>query len=112
MFEGEWYRAKILQRFSDIQYRVGVKRKFFFFDKINLSFACPHFHQVFYVDYGNCENVNINDMRQWDDAFDRYPFQALECSLDNITKLKDCDEKAIAYFEQLVFQKPTLATVT
>lgn len=26
MFNGEWYRAKILKKFSDIQYRVSISR--------------------------------------------------------------------------------------
>lgn len=51
-------------------------------------------------------------MRQWDDAFDCYPLQALECKLDNITKVNKLDAKAIAYFEHLVLTKSITATIT
>lgn len=68
--------------------------------------------QVFFVDYGNCENKNIDNMRRWEDAFDRYPFQAIECKLDNIIKLKKRDVNAVAMFEKLVFRKVVAATVT
>lgn len=51
-------------------------------------------------------------MRQWDDQFDRHPFLALECRLDNVTKKKDCHKEAIAYLENIILQKAVVATVT
>ncbi|XP_037052213.1 uncharacterized protein LOC119085822 isoform X2 [Bradysia coprophila] len=88
LFEDGWYRAKIVQKFSEVEYR------------------------VFFVDYGNCQSKHINDLRRWDDAFDCYSFQAIECKLDNIIKLKKKDVNAVAFFEKLVFRKVVTATVT
>lgn len=88
LFDGDWYRARIVQKFSDIEYR------------------------VFFVDYGNCENKHIDDMRKWADAFDCYPFQAIECKLDNIIKLKKKDVNAVAMLEELIFRKAVTATVS
>ncbi|KAJ6647444.1 Tudor and KH domain-containing protein [Pseudolycoriella hygida] len=87
-FHDEWYRAKILHKLSDVNFR------------------------VFYVDYGNCGLVNFNDLRQWDSEFDSYPFQALECKLDNITKLKNRDAVAISFLEHIVLNNAVTATVT
>ncbi len=67
---------------------------------------------MFYVDYGNCEVVTINEMRQWDDSMDCHPFQAIECKLDNIQKLKEKDAKAVAFIEKCLLQKSVTATVT
>ncbi|KAG4073571.1 hypothetical protein HA402_000795 [Bradysia odoriphaga] len=88
LFEEGWYRARIMQKFSEVEYR------------------------VFFVDYGNCQTKHINDLRRWDDAFDCYSFQAVECKLDNIIKLKKKDVNAVAFFEKLVFRKAVTATVT
>lgn len=77
----------------------------------SLFYLIEHF-QVFYVDYGNNADISPDDMRQWDDSFDCYPFQAMECRLDNVTKLKDRDLDAVVEFEKMVLMKPVLATVT
>lgn len=50
-------------------------------------------------------------MRMWDDSFDRYPFQALECRLDNVYKIKDYHNEAIAHLEHLVLEHSITATV-
>ena len=38
-------------------------------------------HQVFYLDYGNCEWVSEHDIRQMEPQFMHLAFQAVECFL-------------------------------
>lgn len=70
------------------------------------------FFEVFFVDYGNCSTATLNEIRIWDEKFDNYPFQAVECKLDNVKKVREGHKDAVAYFESLVLQKVVKAYVT
>lgn len=45
------------------------------------------FIQVFYIDYGNSEFVDIGDIFEWHDICNNIPFQAVLCKIAKIRRL-------------------------
>ncbi|GAB6033485.1 hypothetical protein CHUAL_013370 [Chamberlinius hualienensis] len=60
-----WYRAEVIQKISDTT--------------VN----------VFFVDYGNSDNVDIQDLRILSEEFERIPVMSFHCSLYTIEEPKD-----------------------
>ncbi len=56
---------------------------------------------VFYVDYGNCEYLDVKELRRLPEKFTALPWQAIECSLDDIAD-GDWSEESIIFFENIV----------
>ncbi len=56
---------------------------------------------VFYVDYGNCEYLDVKDLRRLPEKFNELPWQAIESSLDNINE-ENWTEESIVFFEKIV----------
>ncbi|XP_058832619.1 uncharacterized protein LOC131690695 isoform X2 [Topomyia yanbarensis] len=69
-YQGEWFRAEVMEYYDDRSIL------------------------VFYVDYGNYEQVEIDDLRLWDDRFDYLPLQAIHCRLANVLQANGNDVKA------------------
>lgn len=85
--DGQWYRAEVLEYFHD--------------DLV----------EVFYLDYGNKENVRLKDLRMWDDRFDYLPFQAVHCRLGNVSRLRDDDERATAALREEIQDRLVVVNV-
>lgn len=68
--------------------------------------------KVFYVDYGNCRTVNLDDIRKWSYNFEYLAFQAIKCQLDNVTKLKPNHIEANEFFKRKILNVPLSAKVT
>lgn len=85
--DGQWYRAEVLEYFHD-----GLI-------------------EVFYLDYGNRENVRLEDLRMWDDRFDYLPFQAVHCRLANVNRLRDDDARATAALEAEILDRLMMVKV-
>lgn len=83
-----WYRAQISNIYDD--------------NKI----------KVFYVDYGNCRIVDLQDIRKWSYCFDYLAFQAIKCYLDNVAKLKPNHIEANEFLKRKVLNVPLSAKVT
>lgn len=63
--------------------------------------------QVFYVDYGNTENVDFDSLFEWDAICDKLPFQAVRCLVDNIRYLSAASTPSIFKFMQLNYLNKT-----
>lgn len=85
--DGQWYRAEVLEYFHD-----GLV-------------------EVFYVDYGNKENVRLADLRLWDDRFDYLPFQAVHCRLANVGRLRDDDVRATEALREEILDRLVVVEV-
>ncbi|XP_046405515.1 tudor and KH domain-containing protein homolog isoform X2 [Ischnura elegans] len=91
--QGEWHRAQIIGINDKNAEAVIVKAKF--------------------VDYGDEEEVKLDDVRSLPSEFSQYPFFAVECSLAGVvsnTVSPDGEEvwseEALDFFESLVSDKP------
>lgn len=85
--DGQWYRAEVLEYFHD-----GLI-------------------EVFYLDYGNRENVRLENLRMWDDRFDYLPFQAVHCRLGNVSRLREDDARATAALQAQILDRLVLVKV-
>ncbi|XP_055613816.1 uncharacterized protein LOC129760226 isoform X2 [Uranotaenia lowii] len=85
--DGSWYRAEVIEYYHD------------------------GFIDVFYLDYGNHEQVTINDLRLWDDQFDYLPFQAVHCRLSNVSALRENDVDATVALRDAILDKVVTVTV-
>lgn len=85
--DGQWYRAEVLEYFHD-----GLI-------------------EVFYLDYGNRENVRLEDLRMWDDQFDYLPFQAVHCRLANVSRLRDNDARATTALQEEILDRLVMVKV-
>ncbi|XP_065078217.1 uncharacterized protein krimp isoform X1 [Ochlerotatus camptorhynchus] len=85
--DGQWYRAEVLEYFHD-----GLM-------------------DVFYLDYGNRENVRLEDLRMWDDRFDYLPFQAVHCRLANVSRLREDDARATAALREEILDRLMMVKV-
>lgn len=61
--------------------------------------------KVFYVDFGNCANVNLTQIFKWDKRWNCLPAQAFHCRLDKIKRIKPLDFLAIQTFHMLALNK-------
>lgn len=68
--------------------------------------------KVFFVDYGNCRIVNLEDIRRWNYNFEYLAFQAIKCRIDNVFKIKPNHVEAIEYLKRQVLNVPLNAKVT
>ncbi|TRY74974.1 hypothetical protein TCAL_08388 [Tigriopus californicus] len=90
--EKQWLRAKILDVPLDQE------------DHSTLT--------VFFVDFGNSQDVALKSIRKIQPAFLHLPFQALQCSLSGVKPLGDLwTKEATEYFFQLVHDKTFLASI-
>lgn len=91
----------VLSRFSDgLMYRAQVLE--LFDDRV----------MVFYVDFGNCDLVELANLSPWDDRFDFVPFQAYRFCLDNDELGKGSEsERMVEQFKLLVLHKELMAHV-
>lgn len=85
--DGQWYRAEVLEYFHD-----GLV-------------------EVFYLDYGNRENVQLSDLRLWDDRFDYLPFQAVHCRLGNVCQLRENDDRATEALREEILDRLVVVKV-
>lgn len=75
---------------------------------IRFSFACV---QVFYLDYGNSERVNLDNAYEWHSVCNTLPFQAIKCTLA-IGKVNEGSERDVVnYLHQNLVNGPMAATV-
>ncbi|XP_053689729.1 uncharacterized protein LOC128738536 [Sabethes cyaneus] len=89
LYQGSWYRAEVIEYYDD------------------------HQIDVFYVDYGNYERIEINDLRLWDDRFDYLPLQAIHCRLANVRSkgIESEDAEATRVLEQAISDRPVVVRV-
>ncbi|XP_050526161.1 KH domain-containing protein akap-1-like [Daktulosphaira vitifoliae] len=88
--EGNWYRAQVMD--------VDEKK----YESAN----------VFFLDYGGCKKIDQCDMRPMHDSLITLSFQAIECSLANITPAYgEWCEESLKIFEDLTSGKMLFAQV-
>lgn len=61
---------------------------------------------IYYVDYGDSDYVNLSDLRRLEPKFYELPLQAVEFRLDGIElpdDVKSWSEEAIIFFENVVY---------
>ncbi|XP_058444573.1 uncharacterized protein LOC131426134 isoform X2 [Malaya genurostris] len=80
-YQGEWSRAEVIEYYDDSTI------------------------VVFYVDYGNYEQIGIDDLRLWDDRFDYLPLQAIHCRLANVLQPEENADKATAALRRAILDK-------
>lgn len=69
-------------------------------------------YQVFYIDYGNCAKVNLNELFKWDSRWDDVPAQIFLCRLHGMRKIRFFDFEAMTALEGLLVNKTLKAKVT
>ncbi|XP_067123693.1 tudor domain-containing protein 15-like [Centruroides vittatus] len=72
--------------------------------------------EIFFVDFGNCEWINQNNVEDIDEMFMEFPFQALECRLANINinkwkEQKHLEKEAYFLFRDLAEGKVLIALI-
>lgn len=72
--------------------------------------------RVFYVDYGNCALVQMDELREWSERWDWVPFQAYECALADVEVRgahgrKALDVQEVHELRELMLHKRLPATV-
>ncbi|XP_023223782.1 tudor domain-containing protein 1-like [Centruroides sculpturatus] len=63
--------------------------------------------EIFFVDFGNCEWINKNNVEDIDEIFMEFPFQALECRLANININKWKEQKHLEKEARFLFRDLT-----
>ncbi|XP_058444357.1 uncharacterized protein LOC131425998 [Malaya genurostris] len=79
--DGLWYRAEVIEFYHSNQIL------------------------VFYVDYGNTDTVDMEQLRYWDDRFDYLPFQAVHCRVANISQMRPNHVEAIDQLRNAILDK-------
>lgn len=74
------------------------------YDKLN--------YKVYYIDYGNCAKVNLNELFKWDSRWENVPPQVLLCRLHGMRKIRFYDFEAMTALEKLLVNKMLKAKVT
>ncbi|XP_033005518.1 tudor domain-containing protein 1 isoform X2 [Lacerta agilis] len=68
--------------------------------------------KVLFVDYGNCEEVTLDKIRQITSTFMKLPFQAIECSLSGVRPInKEWTAEATTTLQTFIAGKKTQARV-
>lgn len=90
--------------FSIYKNRIYRARVIAHYDQLNF--------QVFYVDYGNCARVSLNELFLWDSRWDNVPSQIFLCRLHGMRKIRFFDFEAMTALEELLVNKTLKAKVT
>lgn len=82
--DGMWHRARVVEVFGAVR-DAGPETA-----SAAAQAACV---RVFFVDFGNCATVRLEDLRRWSERWDWVPFQAYECRLAGVQRLDGAAEQ-------------------
>lgn len=67
---------------------------------------------MFYLDYGNTEDVKVDDLFEWNSSCDTVPFQAIHCEIANMARVKNkTNEEMRTILEFNCFDKVLKASI-
>lgn len=69
-------------------------------------------YKVYYIDYGNCAKVNLNELFMWDPRWEHVPPQVFLCRLHGMRKIRFYDFEAMTALERLLMNRSLKAKVT
>lgn len=88
LFQNFIYRARVISHYDTLNYK------------------------VYYIDYGNCAKVNLNELFKWDPRWENVPPQVFLCRLHGMRKIRFYDFEAMTALEGLLINKTLKAKVT